>query len=112
MKFLIPILIFLTACSQTSLVAPDLEYLTTNEKGKPLEGVVVYNPLGLKQLVKQRRNQAISRIRKACDPYGWKIAKEETSTLKKRGGKKYKENSNLKMLAGSKIRFVNYQCRK
>jgi len=96
----------LTSCA-TSILAPDLEF--TNEKdGRVVSGTVVYNPIGLEQLVDQRRNQAFSRMRKACGrEYTFKIKKEETASPESRD-ERY--DGQMKNVAGHQVRFIDYEC--
>jgi len=107
-SFLLISLLFLTSCASTTKgVAPDLELINT-KKGKSVSGVVVYNPHGLNQLVSMRRNKAVSRIRKVCHPYPYRITKEETARPASRS-EKYK-NTNVHLLTGRTVRFVDFDC--
>ncbi len=101
-------LLVLASCAATTRgVAPDLE-ITNTKKGKAIGGIVVYNPHGLKQLVSMRRNKAISRIRTACHPYPFRIKNEETAKPSAYSDK-YK-GTNVHLLTGRTIRFVNFNC--
>jgi hypothetical protein len=101
-------LVFLTSCSSiTRGVAPDLEVIYT-KKGKNHAGVVVYNPHGLKQLVSMRRNKAITRVRKVCHPYPYRITQEETVKPSVRSSKY--ENTNIQLVTGRTVRFIDFNC--
>ena len=88
-------------------MAPELEVIHTKD-GKNVGGVVVYNPHGIEQLVRARRNSAISRIREVCDPGTFKITKEETA---KPGDRNPKYQGNAEIFAGRSVRFLDYKCR-
>jgi hypothetical protein len=97
----------LTGCGSTTKgIAPDLEIILV-KKGRPVGGTVVYNPYGLEQLTKMRRNKAVSRMRKACHPAPHKIVKEETTAPENR---EEKYSGNMKAIMGSKVRFIDYEC--
>ncbi len=101
------VLVLLSSCATTKFAAPDLEVIES-QNGKVVGGTVVYNALGLEQIVDQRRNQAFKRMRDVCKPQGYKITKEETNTAASRNPK-YGEN-NSKLVTGTKIRFVDFKC--
>lgn len=87
-------------------IAPDLEVIKTRN-GKSIGGTVVYNPYGIEQLTRMRRNKAIARMRSACHPAPHKIVKEETLPPEQRD-EKY--SGNMKAIMGSKVRFIDYDC--
>jgi len=87
-------------------IAPDLEVINTR-KGKSVGGTVVYNPYGIEQLTRMRRNKAVSRMRTACHPAPFKIVKEETLPPEERV-EKY--SGNMKAIMGSKVRFIDFDC--
>lgn len=101
------VLFLLSSCATTKLAAPDLEVVESKD-GKVVGGTVVYNSLGLEQIVDQRRNQAFKRMRDLCEPRGYKITKEETNTPASRNAKYGEGNS--KLITGSKVRFVDFKC--
>jgi hypothetical protein len=104
---LIVISAIIAGCGSNSRnIAPDLEFILT-KKGRPVGGTVVYNPYGLSQLSKMRRNKAIKRMRSNCHPAPHKIIKEETLKPEERN-KKYA--GNMKAIMGPKIRFLDYEC--
>lgn len=97
----------LSACGSTSRnIAPDLEFVNT-KKGKIVGGTVVYNPYGIEQLTRMRRNKAIQRMRSHCHPAPYQIVKEETLSPEQKD-KKY--GGNMKVLIGSKLRFIDFEC--
>ena len=98
--------IFAGCGSNTRNIAPDLEFILT-KKGRPVGGTVVYNPYGLEQLSRMRRNKAVKRMRANCHPAPHKIIKEETLAPESRD-KKYK--GNMKAIMGPKVRFLDYEC--
>lgn len=96
----------LTSCA-TKIFAPHLE-VTTKKNNQVVSGTVVYNPLGLEQLVDQRRNQAFKRMREACGKgRTFKIIKEETASPASRD-KRY--DGQMQNVAGHQVRFVDYEC--
>lgn len=96
----------ISACA-TKIFAPGLEATQTKD-GIVTGGTVVYNPLGLEQLVDQRRNQAFKRMREACGAgKTFKILREETATPESRD-EKYK--GQVTNLTGTKVRFIDYRC--
>lgn len=104
---LLLIAVIFSSCGSTARgIAPDLEFILT-KKGRPVGGTVVYNPYGIEQLTRMRRNKAIQRMRSSCHPAPYQIVKEETSAPEKRN-KKYA--GNMKAIMGSKIRFIDYEC--
>ncbi|OUR96490.1 hypothetical protein A9Q84_09070 [Halobacteriovorax marinus] len=92
--------------SMTKGIAPELEVINTR-KGKHMGGTVVYNPYGIEQLTKMRRNKAISRMRSACHPAPHRIVNEETLAPEERN-EKY--GGNMKAFMGSKVRFIDFEC--
>lgn len=110
MKNIISLLLFtaiFTGCASTTKgIAPELEVILT-KKGKNIGGTVVYNPYGIEQLTKMRRNKAISRIRAVCHPTPFKIINEETLAPEER---KEKYAGNMKLLIGTKVRFIDFEC--
>ncbi|WP_127714566.1 hypothetical protein [Halobacteriovorax sp. HLS] len=98
---------FFSACGSTSRnIAPDLEFVLT-KKGKIVGGTVVYNPYGIDQLTRMRRNKAVQRMRGHCHPAPYQIVKEETLSPEEKD-KKY--GGNMKVLIGSKLRFIDFEC--
>jgi hypothetical protein len=101
-------LMVLGGCA-TKLFAPDLEF-TKTENNRVVSGTVVYNPLGLEQLVDQRRNQAFKRMRQACGKgFNFKITKEETASPASRD-ERY--DGQMQNLSGHQVRFIDYECEK
>ena len=97
----------ITGCSSmTKGIAPELEIILT-KNGKNVGGTVVYNPYGIEQLTKMRRNKAISRIRSVCHPTPFKIIKEETLAPEEKNAK---YAGNMKVLMGKKVRFIDFEC--
>lgn len=97
----------ISGCASTTKgIAPELEVILT-KKGKNVGGTVVYNPYGIDQLTKMRRNKAVSRMRAVCHPTPFKIVKEETLAPEDR---KEKYGGNMKVLIGSKVRFIDFEC--
>ena len=92
--------------SMTKGIAPELEIILT-KNGKNVGGTVVYNPYGIEQLTKMRRNKAISRIRSVCHPTPFKIVKEETMAPEEKNSK---YAGNMKTLMGKKVRFIDFEC--
>ncbi|MCO4795194.1 MAG: hypothetical protein KC493_15865 [Bacteriovoracaceae bacterium] len=104
MKYLI--LFFIVSCASTKFVAPDLEVIHTRD-GKSIGGVVVYNHNGIKQLVVQRKGQAIKRMRHACSPGAYRIVKE---TIQKPSDRDPKYKGNMEIFSGRKVKFIDYEC--
>ena len=104
---LISLSAIISSCgSNARNIAPDLEFILT-KKGKNVGGTVIYNPYGIEQLVRMRRNKAVSRMRSTCHPQPYKIIKEETAAPESRN-EKYA--GNMKAIMGSKVRFIDYEC--
>ena len=97
----------ISGCSSTTKgIAPELEIILT-KNSKNIGGTVVYNPYGIDQLTKMRRNKAITRMRAVCHPVPFKIVKEETLPPEER---KAKYGGNMKVFIGSKVRFIDFEC--
>ena len=104
---LISIAAILSGCgSMTKGIAPELEVILV-KKGRPVGGTVVYNPFGMEQLTKMRRNKAVARMREACHPAPHQISNEQTASPEDRV-EKY--GGNTKVLTGSRVRFIDFKC--
>lgn len=108
--FTLLLLLFAVSCSTTPYIYPGLEYIVTDPKdsSKYLGGTVVYNPYGMKTLVKIRKKEAFSRMNKVCGRNNFKILKEELADPNKKS-ERYKTNHKLFM--GNKIIFIEYRCK-
>lgn len=92
--------------SLTDMVAPKLEEITEKD-GKNYAGVVVYNPHGISQLTKARRNKALMRAREVCNPGNYKITNEVIQKPEERDAT-YKGNPEL--IAGGSLMFIEFLC--
>lgn len=92
--------------SLTDMMAPKLEEIIEKD-GKNHAGVVVYNPHGIDQLTKARRNKALMRAREVCNPRNYQITKEIVQKPEERDAR-YKGNPEL--FAGGSLMFVEFDC--
>ncbi|PIP95526.1 MAG: hypothetical protein COW00_11610 [Bdellovibrio sp. CG12_big_fil_rev_8_21_14_0_65_39_13] len=104
------VLVVLSSCqtnrSMTDVVAPKLEEIVEKD-GQNFSGTVVYNPHGIDQLTRARRNSALTRAREVCSPKSYRIIKETIQKPEERDPL-YKGNPSL--LTGSSLNFIDYQC--
>lgn len=92
--------------SMTDVVAPKLEEIVEKD-GQNFSGTVVYNPHGIDQLTRARRNSALTRAREVCAPKNYKIIKETIQKPEERDPL-YKGNPSL--LTGSSLNFIDFEC--
>ena len=96
---------FLTSCATD--IVPTNHTENSNELSSSQSGVVAYNPQGLPELVKKRRENALTRISAFCRSDQYKITSEKTVKPEET---QTSSGLELSLVAASEVKEIRFTC--